>query len=141
MKAVPCNCSYSLWISKESIEPGDFVFPDQFIDKTTKRVSTYFDKDEVQHVSMGNPFSDNLRSCLEKSVRLKVSIIIMVVRYYYEGPRFSTKAEGVISLVGFIINMTTVPEVILAKDLEYQNIAMSTDYDCWRDNEQELIWR
>ena len=128
---------------RESIKPGDFVFPDQFIDKTTKRVSTYFDKDEVQHVSMGNPFSDNLRSCLEKICKVEGfnyhngGTVITI-----EGPRFSTKAESMLfrSWGCDIINMTTVPEVILAKelDLEYQNIAMSTDYDCWRDNEQEV---
>ena len=42
---------------REQIEPGHFVFPDQFIDRTTKRINTYFDGSDVQHVSMGNPFS------------------------------------------------------------------------------------
>ncbi|HIG19101.1 MAG TPA: hypothetical protein EYQ31_18345, partial [Candidatus Handelsmanbacteria bacterium] len=49
---------------RERIEPGHFVFPDQFIDRTAKRISTYFDGSDVQHVSMGEPFSSGIRNCL-----------------------------------------------------------------------------
>ena len=52
---------------REWIEPGHFVFPDQFIDRTTKRISTYFDGSDVQHISMGEPFSVEIRNCLIKS--------------------------------------------------------------------------
>ena len=59
-----------------------------------------------------------------------------------EGPRFSTKAESLMfrSWGCDIINMSTVPEIALAKELEleYQSIAMSTDYDCWHENEEEV---
>ena len=52
-------------ISKKLINaPGHFVFPDQYIDRTTKRINTFFDGSDVRHVSMGEPFSSGMRSCL-----------------------------------------------------------------------------
>ena len=128
---------------REKIAPGHFIFPNQFIDRTTKRISTFFDESKVQHISMGNPFSKHLRKCLVKACKS--------LSFHYhdggtvvtiEGPRFSTKAESMMfrSWGCDIINMSTVPEIILARELnlEYQSIAMSTDYDCWRDNEEEV---
>ena len=128
---------------RERIGPGHFIFPDQFIDRTVKRNTTYFDGAEVQHVSMGEPFSEGLRACL-------VSVCDDLDFYYHnggtvvtiEGPRFSTKAESMMfrSWGCDIINMSTVPEICLARELkmEYQSIAMSTDYDCWRQSEEEV---
>lgn len=128
---------------RQRIEPGHFVFPDQFIDRTTKRISTFFDGSDVQHTSMGNPFSSYLRDCLvsccnEIGFAYHNSGTLVTI----EGPRFSTKAESMMfrSWGCDIINMSTVPEVILAKELgiEYQAIAMSTDYDCWHETEVEV---
>lgn len=128
---------------REKIEPGNFIFPDQFIDRTTKRECTFFDGEEVNHVSMGDPFSNKLRKCLIQScyelgfVFHNGGTVITV-----EGPRFSSKAESMMfrSWGCDIINMSTVPEVVLANelDLEYQVIAMSTDYDCWHESEEEV---
>tara|TARA_B100000427_G_scaffold293995_1_gene272306 strand:- start:191 stop:961 length:771 start_codon:yes stop_codon:yes gene_type:complete len=128
---------------RERIAPGHFVFPNQFIDCTTKRINTFFDGSDVRHVSMGEPFSVEMRNCLVeacKSLDFKHHNGATVVTI--EGPRFSTKAESMMfrSWGCDIINMSTVPEIILARelDLQYQSIAMSTDYDCWRESEQEV---
>ncbi|MBN1907985.1 MAG: S-methyl-5'-thioadenosine phosphorylase [Deltaproteobacteria bacterium] len=130
---------------REEIEPGDLVFPDQFIDFTKQRPLTFFDKERVVHISMSHPFCENLRSVLIKNARelgfrhhIKGTVITI------EGPRFSTKAESHM-FRGFgadIINMSTVPEVILARELGicYQGIAMSTDYDCWKEGEEPVTW-
>ena len=128
---------------RERIEPGHFVFPNQFIDRTTKRISTFFDGSDVQHVSMGNPFSSQLRACLVASCNElgfachDGSTVVTI-----EGPRFSTKAESRMfrSWGCDVINMSTVPEVVLAREaeIEYQAIAMSTDYDCWHESEEEV---
>ena len=128
---------------RERIAPGHFVFPDQFIDRTTKRIGTFFDGPDVRHVPMGEPFSPFLRSCLvtaSKKLDFKYHEGGTVVTI--EGPRFSTKAESMMfrSWNCDIINMSTVPEIVLARELEmeYQSIAMSTDYDCWREGEDEV---
>ncbi len=128
---------------REQIEPGHFVFPNQFIDRTTKRISTYFDGSDVQHVSMGDPFSAGLRNCLVRaSDQLGFAYHDGGTVVTIEGPRFSTKAESVMfrSWGCDIINMSTVPEIVLARELEleYQSMAMSTDYDCWHESEEEV---
>ena len=128
---------------RKRIEPGHFVFPDQFIDRTTKRISTFFDGSDVMHVSMGSPFSLQLRACLvafcnELDFPCHDGGTVVTI----EGPRFSTKAESNMfrSWGCDVINMSTVPEVVLARELEieYQAIAMSTDYDCWHESEEEV---
>ena len=128
---------------RERIEPGHFIFPDQFIDRTTKRISTFFDGSDVQHVSMGSPFSSQLRACLvASSNELGFACHGGGTVVTIEGPRFSTKAESVIfrSWGCDVINMSTVPEVVLAREaeIEYQAIAMSTDYDCWHESEEAV---
>jgi len=128
---------------RKSIKPGHFIFPDQFIDRTTKRISTYFDGSEVQHVSMGDPFSAGMRNCLVRACnQLEFAYHDSGTVVTIEGPRFSTKAESMMfrSWGCDIINMSTVPEVVLARELEleYQSIAMSTDYDCWHQSEEEV---
>jgi 5'-methylthioadenosine phosphorylase len=128
---------------RKRIEPGHFIFPDQFIDRTTKRISTYFDGFDVQHVSMGEPFSAELRNCLVQACDdLEFAHHDGGTVVTIEGPRFSTKAESMLfrSWGCDVINMSTVPEICLARELklEYQSIAMSTDYDCWHESEEEV---
>tara|TARA_Y100000588_G_scaffold344728_1_gene391261 strand:- start:165 stop:926 length:762 start_codon:yes stop_codon:yes gene_type:complete len=128
---------------RERIEPGHFVFPDQFIDRTTMRISTFFDGSDVQHVSMGIPFSSQLRVCLVASCNeLGFACHDGGTVVTIEGPRFSTKAESMMfrSWGCDMINMSTVPEVVLAREaeIEYQAIAMSTDYDCWHESQEEV---
>ena len=128
---------------RERIAPGHFVFPDQFIDRTTKRNSTFFDGPDVKHIPMGEPFSSIIRSCLVTACdKLDFTYHEGGTVVTIEGPRFSTKAESMMfrSWNCDIINMSTVPEIVLARELgmQYQSIAMSTDYDCWREGEDEV---
>lgn len=121
------------------IEPGQIVFPNQFIDRTTQRKTTFYDKNVVCHIPMAEPFCKDLRKKLietSKELNLKFHESGTVVTI--EGPRFSTKAESNMfrEWQADIINMTTVPEVVLAKEagICYQSIAMATDYDCWLED-------
>ena len=101
------------------------------------------DGSDVRHVSMGEPFNAMMRSCLVEACKSlgfehhnRATIITI------EGPKFSTKAKSMMfrSWGCDIINMSTVPEIVLARelDLHYQSIAMSTDYDCWHKSEEEV---
>lgn len=129
---------------RENIRPGDFVFLDQFIDFTKHRPLTFHEK-KVVHTPMSNPFCDGLRALLAasaKELRLRYHTKGTIVTI--EGPRFSTVAESHMfrKLGADVINMSTVPEVILAREagLCYQSIAMSTDYDCWKEGEEPVTW-
>jgi 5'-methylthioadenosine phosphorylase len=127
---------------REKIRPGDLVFVDQFIDFTKQRVLTFHEKDVV-HEPMSEPFCSHLRSLLVKSAKeLKMRHHGKGTVVTIEGPRFSTKAEShMFRLLGAdVINMSTVPEVILAREVGicYQSIAMSTDYDCWKEGEEPV---
>lgn len=129
---------------REEIKPGDFVFVDQFIDQTKHRPLTFYDE-KVIHTPMAEPFCKQLSKLLaESATELKQRYHQSGTVVTIEGPRFSTKAESHMFrlLGGDVINMSTVPEVILARELGlcYQSIAMSTDYDCWKDDEEPVTW-
>ncbi len=129
---------------KEKMKPGDFVFIDQFIDFTKHRQLTFFE-DKPVHTSMAEPFDQNLRKLLVKTAhKLKLSYHAAGTMITIEGPRFSTKAESLMfrKWKADLINMSTVPEVILANELKipYQSIAMVTDYDCWRKNTESVTF-
>ncbi len=129
---------------REKIRPGDLVFVDQFIDYTKHRPLTFHDE-KVIHTPMSEPFCKELRSLLIGSAKgLKLRHHRKGTVITIEGPRFSTKAESHM-FRGFgadVINMSTVPEVILAREagICYQSIAMSTDYDCWKEGEEPVTW-
>lgn len=128
---------------REEIKPGHLVFLDQFIDRTTKRHQTFYEGHEVCHIPMAEPFCPYLRSILIKSAQdlniehHKKGTIITI-----EGPRFSTKAESKMfqQWGADVINMSTVPEVVLAREagICYATVAMSTDYDCWRESKEPV---
>jgi 5'-methylthioadenosine phosphorylase len=129
---------------RDEIKPGDLVFVDQFIDNTKHRVLTFFE-DKVIHTPMAEPFCASLRKLLVDSAKdLKLSYHDKGTMITIEGPRFSTRAES--HLFRFwqadTVNMSTEPEVILARELGicYQSIAMSTDYDCWKEGEEPVTW-
>jgi 5'-methylthioadenosine phosphorylase len=129
---------------KTKIKPGDIVFVDQFIDFTKHRMLTFHEK-KVVHTPMAEPFCDYLRSLLIDSAKeLKFRHHGKGVVITIEGPRFSTRAESHLfrSFGADVINMSTVPEVILAREtgICYQTIAMSTDYDCWKEGEESVTW-
>jgi len=130
---------------REKIKPGDLVFVDQFIDFTKQRSLTFHTKKQVIHTPMAEPFCKDLRSLLVKAAKeLKLRHHAKGTVVTIEGPRFSTKAESHMfrMMKADVINMSTVPEVILARELGlcYQSIAMSTDYDCWKEGEEPVTW-
>lgn len=129
---------------RERIRPGDFVFVDQFIDFTKHRLLTFHDE-KVIHTPMSEPFCGKLRSLLAKTAKeLKLKYHKRGTVVTIEGPRFSTRAESHMfrRLGADVINMSTVPEVALAREagICYQTIAMSTDYDCWKEGEEPVTW-
>jgi len=104
---------------KEEIKPGDLVILDQFIDRTTKRACTFYEKDKVCHIAMAEPFCSKLRKLLiENAKELKLKHHEKGTMITIEGPRFSTKAESkmFIKWGADVINMSTVPEVVLARE-------------------------
>jgi 5'-methylthioadenosine phosphorylase len=125
---------------REEIKPGDFVIVDQFIDRTTKRKSTFYEKDHVCHIPMAEPFCTDSRKNLfasAKELGLKVHDKGTVVTI--EGPRFGTRAESNLfrQWKADVVNMSTVPECVLAREagMCYAVVVMSTDYDCWKESE------
>lgn len=129
---------------REEIQPGMICFPDQFIDFTKQRQMTFF-TEKVVHTPMAEPFNSHLRDILEKQAdKQGITYRSDVTLITIEGPRFSTKAESHLfrQWGADIINMSTCPEVILANELNipYQAIAMATDYDCWKEDEEQVTW-
>ena len=129
---------------REEIKPGHLVFPSQFIDFTRRRNLTYF-TDKVQHTPMSDPYDRKLRDILcQTSDELGFPYNRDVTVVTIEGPRFSSRAESRMFRAwgADIINMSTCPEVILANELgiPYQTIAMSTDYDCWKEDEAPVTY-
>jgi len=129
---------------RKSIKPNHLVFPDQFLDFTRKRNVTFFEE-EVVHTPMADPFCTKLNKLLKNSAKeLKLDYHNGGTLVTIEGPRFSTRAESeMFRLLGAdVINMSTVPEVILAREVKicYAAIAMATDYDCWKDDEEPVTW-
>lgn len=128
---------------QENIHPGDIVIPDNFIDRTTKRAQTFYDGNDmlvgVCHIPMEPAFCNKTRDVLIGTakelgiagVHNKGTVVTI------EGPRFSSKAESNLfrQWGADLVNMTLLPEVVLAKEagLCYAAIAMATDYDCWRE--------
>ncbi|MCP4023069.1 MAG: S-methyl-5'-thioadenosine phosphorylase [Desulfobacteraceae bacterium] len=132
---------------RQDIGRGDIVILDQFIDFTRFRKNTFFDSFEngAGHTAMAEPFDGFLREKLyetAKNLDLKVHKTGCMVTI--EGPRFSTKAESkMFRILGAdVINMSIAPEAMLANELElpYAAVAMSTDYDCWKEDEAPVTW-
>lgn len=121
---------------REEIRPGDLVIPDQLIDRTKNRPSTFFEGGLVAHISFAEPFCPVLsevlyRAALEAGARVHRGGTFLVI----EGPAFSTRAESRLyrSWGADIIGMTTLPEAKLAREAEicYASLAFATDYDSW----------
>lgn len=130
---------------REEIAPGDLIFPNQVIDFTKFRKNTFFDSFEkgMNHVAFGDPFSGKLIQQLKKlSNDMKLKTHTDKTLLTIEGPRFSSRAESHMFRAwgADIINMSTAPEVALANEMgiPYVAIAMSTDYDCWREGEEAV---
>ncbi|PYS20317.1 MAG: S-methyl-5'-thioadenosine phosphorylase [Acidobacteria bacterium] len=121
---------------KEEHKPMDFVIPDQFLDRTRQRVSTFFGDGLVAHVALADPVCPEVAkaaagACNKAGVTGKRGGTYICI----EGPQFSTRAESILyrSWGMDVIGMTNLQEAKLAREAEicYATIAMVTDYDCW----------
>ena len=133
---------------REEIRRGDMVIPDQFIDFTRHRQVTFyevFEENNIVHTPMADPFDGHLRKILcncakQLNFRFHPKGTIVTI----EGPRFSTRSEShMFRLWGAdVINMSTTPEAILANEIgiPYATVAISTDYDCWKTDEEPVTW-
>lgn len=126
---------------KDELSPGTFVLPNQFVDFTKQRPTTFFDGGRVYHLSLADPFCPDLMHTALAAGR-EVGIPFAEDKTYVcvEGPRFSTRAESAFfRTFADIIGMTLVPEVTLAREraLCYACLAMVTDYDVWADRPVE----
>jgi 5'-methylthioadenosine phosphorylase len=128
---------------KEEHKPTDFVIPDQFIDRTFARDSTFFGDGIVAHVAFGDPVCGALAGVFEQACA-EVGVVGKRGGTYVcmEGPQFSTRAESNLyrSWGADVIGMTNLQEAKLAREAEicYATMAMVTDYDCWREGHDDV---
>lgn len=128
---------------REEIRPLDFVLPSQVIDRTRGRVSTFFGEGIAAHVGFADPFCGSLDDVIapaaaEAGLKLHTGETLVCM----EGPAFSSRAESNLyrSWGAGVINMSTLPEAKLAREAEmcYAVVCMSTDYDCWKVDEEHV---
>lgn len=128
---------------KEEHKPTDFVIPDQFIDRTFHRISTFFGEGLVAHVAFGDPVCATVgkaiaEGCAREGVVGKAGGTYVCM----EGPQFSTRAESNLyrSWGADVIGMTNLQEAKLAREAEicYATMAMVTDYDCWHEGHDDV---
>jgi len=128
---------------REQIAPGQVVIPDQFIDRTTHRPSTFFGRGLVAHVSLADPFCNDLSSHLAAAAGAAGAKVHAGGTYLcIEGPQFSTRAESQLyrSWGAHVIGMTNLQEAKLAREAElcFTTLALVTDYDCWNQNAADV---
>lgn len=138
---------------REELKPLDMVLPDQFIDMTKRRESSFFGQGAVAHVSMAQPVCAQVSGALARAVRTVLDAESAQTRggirlhqggtyVCMEGPQFSTQAEShwYRSMGAAIIGMTNMPEAKLAREAQmaYATLAMVTDYDCWHPVEAHV---
>lgn len=128
---------------REEHRPMDFVLPDQFLDRTRQRTSTFFGNGVVAHIGFADPICGRLADAVAKAAS-GISFPIKRGGTYVcmEGPAFSTRAESHLyrSWGMDLIGMTNLQEAKLAREAEicYVTIAMVTDYDCWHEEEEDV---
>ena len=151
LKAAGCShiiATTAVGSLREEIHRGDLVIIDQFIDFTKQRKMTYHESFEPHnpiHCAMADPYDENLRKILIDECRtLGYPFHDRGTLITVEGPRFSTRAESDMfrTLGADIINMSVATETVLANEagIPYAAVAMSTDYDCWRRDEEPVSW-
>jgi len=128
---------------REEIHPGDMVIVDQFFDRTKSRVSTFLGNGVAGHVEFADPVCGDLSNVLyNAAVNAGATVHKGGTYLCIEGPQFSTRAESKIYRTWGVdvIGMTNIPEAKLAREAEicYATIALSTDYDCWHEEEESV---
>jgi len=128
---------------KEELRPTHVVIPDQFYDRTKLRKDTFFGDGVVAHVSFGDPVCGNLSAVLVQAAEEAGAAVHRGGTYVnMEGPAFSTRAESnTYRRLGFdVVGMTNLTEAKLAREAEmcYATLAMVTDYDCWKQDAEEV---
>jgi len=151
LKSVGCThilATSAVGSLREEIKRGHLVVLDQFIDFTRFRAVSFqesFEPHKPDHTPMAEPFDAGLRKLLIESCKaLNLSHHETGTVVTIEGPRFSTRAESkMFRLWGAdVINMSIAPEAALANEakIPYAAVAMSTDYDCWKEDEAPVTW-
>ncbi len=131
---------------KAEAKPLDMVVPDQFIDRTKNRISTFFGEGIVAHIAFADPVCSQLAKVLIDAIALlnltDVTLHQGGTYVCMEGPAFSTKAESHLyrSWDATVIGMTNLPEAKLAREAEiaYATLALVTDYDCWHPDHDSV---
>jgi len=151
LKAAGCThivASTAVGSLREEIHRGDLVIIDQFIDFTKQRKMTFhesFAPHNPVHCPMADPYDSRLRQilideCKSRGYPFHDHGVVVTI----EGPRFSTRAESLMFRVlgADIINMSVATETVLANEIgiPYAAVAMSTDYDCWKSDEEPVSW-
>jgi 5'-methylthioadenosine phosphorylase len=151
LKAAGCThiiASTAVGSLREEIRRGDLIIIDQFIDFTKQRKMTFhesFAPHEPIHCPMADPYDSRLREIfIDECKRMGYPFHDHGVVVTIEGPRFSTRAESLMfrTLGADIINMSVATETVLANEIgiPYAAVAMSTDYDCWKNDEEPVSW-
>ena len=142
-----CGVEYLVSIAavgslKKEIKPCDFVIADQIVDRTSKRISTFFEDEIVAHVGFADPFCKNLSEIAYKSVKNEGVDVHHGTYICMEGPQFSTRAESNLyrSWNLDVVGMTLATEAKLAREAEMClcGILTVTDYDCWHEGEEDV---
>lgn len=128
---------------KDGIAPGHLVLPDQFLDRTRSRASTFFGEGIAVHISFADPVCGRLSALLAEAAHGEGAVVHSGGTYLcIEGPQFSTRAESFLyrSWGASIIGMTNLPEARLAREAEicYATLALVTDYDTWHEEEESV---
>lgn len=128
---------------KSELYPGLFVLVDQFVDRTAKRVGSFFGKGCVAHVSLAHPVGPALQARIAEAATAEdLPFVRNGTLVTMEGPQFSTYAESLTYKgLGYdLIGMTAMPEAKLAREAEitYATVAMVTDYDCWHPEQSSV---
>ena len=125
---------------RQDIAPGDLVVVDQFIDKTFRRINTFFDLYGAVHSEMAHPVCGRIGQAIVKIAEtLEPTTHASGTYICMEGPQFSTRAESLMHRAwgGDLIGMTAMPEAKLAREAQmcYALICLVSDYDCWQDHD------
>jgi 5'-methylthioadenosine phosphorylase len=127
---------------REHIRPLDMLIPDQIIDRTRNRTSTFFGDGIVAHIAFSDPFCPEISSTLADAAKNQATTHVGGTCVVIEGPQFSTRAESELyrTFGADIIGMTALPEAKLAREAEmcYAALALVTDFDTWHQTEEDV---